>query len=285
LNRAVQGLYPPGSLFKIVVAAAALQAQVITPFDRLPCPRQWMFGGRPYHNWEDVDRGALTLHEALQFSCNTFFYQLGLKLGPERIVEMADKFGLGRGDASGLLASGPTRAVAGLEAETLGLVAPGRYGEPVDRSGPGHGHADPDSALMSAVANGGTSEARLVERWPPRTGGSSRGGPGDSGGRVRLGDLRLPHTPSPRSSRGHALGASQGDAARPAPPRPTSSTATPSASGGTTITRGSRLASPRSRGGRRGVRGARDRRPGGRPDLRDVLKAIFFDKVARRPPR
>src|SRR5262245_60718545 len=96
LNRAVQGIYPPGSLFKIIVAAAGLQAQVITPFDRLSCPRAWMFGGRPYHNWEDHDRGALTVHEALQFSCNTFFYQLGLKLGPEKIVQMAQAFGLGR---------------------------------------------------------------------------------------------------------------------------------------------------------------------------------------------
>ena len=102
LNRAVQGLYPPGSLFKIIVAAAALQSQAITPFDRLSCPRQWVFGGRPYHNWEDHDRGALTLHEALQFSCNTYFYQLGLKLGPEKIAQMAEAFGLGRVTDSGL---------------------------------------------------------------------------------------------------------------------------------------------------------------------------------------
>jgi penicillin-binding protein 2 len=102
LNRAVQGLYPPGSLFKVVVAAAGLQSQAITPFDRLSCPRQWVFGGRPYHNWEDHDRGALTLHEALQVSCNTFFYQLGLKLGPEKIVQMAEAFGLGQVTDSGL---------------------------------------------------------------------------------------------------------------------------------------------------------------------------------------
>ena len=102
LNRAVQGLYPPGSLFKIIIAAAGLQSQTITPFDRLSCPRQWVFGGRPYHNWEDRDRGALTLHEALQFSCNTYFYQLGLKLGPEKIVQMAEAFGLGRVTDSGL---------------------------------------------------------------------------------------------------------------------------------------------------------------------------------------
>ncbi len=103
LNRAVQGEYAPGSLFKIVVAAAALQAQVFTPFDRLSCPKEWWFGGRPYHNWEDRDRGALTLFEALQVSCNTFFYQLGLKVGPEWIARMSEEFGLGRPPGSGLV--------------------------------------------------------------------------------------------------------------------------------------------------------------------------------------
>jgi penicillin-binding protein 2 len=103
LNRAIQGEYQPGSLFKIVVAAAALQAQVFTPFDRLSCPREWWFGGRAYHNWEDHDRGALTLAEALKFSCNTFFYQLGLKVGPERISKAAEEFGLGRPTDTGLV--------------------------------------------------------------------------------------------------------------------------------------------------------------------------------------
>jgi penicillin-binding protein 2 len=167
LNRAVQGVYPPGSLFKIVVAAAALQAQVITPFDRLSCPRQWMFGGRPYHNWEDLDRGALTLHEALQFSCNTFFYQLGLKLGPEKIVEMADKFGLGRVTDSGL-----TGERAGLvpspawKRETL--KDKWHPGDTVSLSiGQGLVTATPIqmARLMSAVANGGTLwKPRLVDR-------------------------------------------------------------------------------------------------------------------------
>jgi penicillin-binding protein 2 len=90
-------------LFKIIVAAAALQAQVITPFDRLPCPHTWWFGNRGYHNWEDRDRGALTLEEAIKHSCNTFFYQLGLRVGPERIAATSESFGLGRPTGSGLL--------------------------------------------------------------------------------------------------------------------------------------------------------------------------------------
>jgi penicillin-binding protein 2 len=103
LNRAIQGEYPPGSLFKLMVAAAALQAPVITPFDRLPCPETWWFGNREYHNWEDRNRGALTLHEAIKHSCNTFFYQLGLRVGPERIAALSEAFGLGRPTGSGLV--------------------------------------------------------------------------------------------------------------------------------------------------------------------------------------
>jgi penicillin-binding protein 2 len=167
LNRAVQGIYPPGSLFKVVVAAAGLQSQTITPFDRLSCPRQWVFGGRPYHNWEDHDRGALTLHEALQFSCNTFFYQLGLKLGPEKIVQMAEAFGLGRMTDSGL-----TGERAGLvpspawKRETL--KDKWHPGDTVSLSiGQGLITVTPlqVARMMAAVANGGTLwKPRLVDR-------------------------------------------------------------------------------------------------------------------------
>jgi penicillin-binding protein 2 len=167
LNRAVQGIYPPGSLFKIIVAAAGLQAQVITPFDRLSCPRQWMFGGRPYHNWEDHDRGALTVHEALQFSCNTFFYQLGLKLGPEKIVQMAEAFGLGRVTESGLTGERPGLVPSpGWKRETL--KDKWHPGDTVSLAiGQGLITVTPlqVARFMSAVANGGTLwKPRLVER-------------------------------------------------------------------------------------------------------------------------
>jgi penicillin-binding protein 2 len=167
LNRAVQGLYPPGSIFKIVVAAAALQGQLFTPFDRLPCPRQWTFGGRPYHNWEDVDRGALTLEEALQVSCNTFFYQLGLRVGPDAIARVAATFGLGRGTESGL------------PGERAGLVPSPAWkrqalrerwhpGDTVSLSiGQGLITVTPlqVARMMAAVANGGTLwKPRFVQR-------------------------------------------------------------------------------------------------------------------------
>jgi penicillin-binding protein 2 len=167
LNRAAQGVYPPGSLFKIVVAAAALQSQAITPFDRLSCPKQWMFGGRPYHNWEDRDRGALTLREAIQHSCNTFFYQLGLKLGPEKIVQMADAFGLGRVTQSGLLGE-RTGLVPSPAWKRAVLKDKWHPGDTVSLSiGQGLITVTPlqVARLMAAVANGGTLwKPRLVTR-------------------------------------------------------------------------------------------------------------------------
>jgi penicillin-binding protein 2 len=167
LNRAVQGIYPPGSLFKIILAAAGLQSQAITPFDRLSCPRAWMFGGRPYHNWEDHDRGALTLREALQFSCNTFFYQLGLKLGPEKIAQMAEAFGFGRVTASGLTGERPG-LVPSPAWKRATLKDKWHPGDTVSLSiGQGLITVTPlqVARFMAAVANGGTLwKPRLVDR-------------------------------------------------------------------------------------------------------------------------
>jgi penicillin-binding protein 2 len=189
LNRAVQGLYPPGSLFKIVVAAAGLQGQIITPFDRLSCPRQWTFGGRPYHNWEDRDRGALTLHEALQYSCNTFFYQLGLKLGPEKIVAMAQAFGLGRVTDSGLTGERPGLVPSpAWKRETL--KDKWHPGDTVSLSiGQGLITVTPlqVARLMAAVANGGTLwKPRLVDRIVSADGRLIRSEAPENQGRVEL---------------------------------------------------------------------------------------------------
>jgi penicillin-binding protein 2 len=167
LNRAVQGIYPPGSPFKVVVAAAALQAQVITPFDRLDCPEAWRLGNRTYHNWEDRDRGGLTLHEAIKWSCNTFFYQLALRLGPERISQMAQAFGLGRVTGSGL--SGEQGGlVPTVQWKRQTLRDRWHPGDTVSLAiGQGLLTATPlqIARMMAAVANGGTVwKPRLVER-------------------------------------------------------------------------------------------------------------------------
>jgi len=95
LNRAIQSQYAPGSLFKVIVAAAALQEGIITPFDRLRCAPSFQLGQWSFKNWEDKDWGDLDLYQAVVRSCNTFFYQLGLKVGVPTIARYAREFGLG----------------------------------------------------------------------------------------------------------------------------------------------------------------------------------------------
>jgi penicillin-binding protein 2 len=95
LNRVFQSEYAPGSLFKLVVAAAALQEGVFTPFDRLPCPESFQIGRTSFRNWKEGNQGPMALYEALIHSCNTFFYQLGLKVGIERMARYATAFGFG----------------------------------------------------------------------------------------------------------------------------------------------------------------------------------------------
>lgn len=95
LNRTFQSEYAPGSIFKLVVAAAALQEGLITPGDKLPCPPSLEIGRRTMRNWKDDDLGPIDLRWAITVSCNTFFYRLGLQVGIERISRYAEGFGFG----------------------------------------------------------------------------------------------------------------------------------------------------------------------------------------------
>jgi penicillin-binding protein 2 len=122
LNRAIQSQYAPGSIFKIVVAAAALQEGVITPFDRLRCGPTFQLGERTFKNWEDADRGEIDLYHALIRSCNTFFYQLGLKVGMDPVSRYARAFGLGEPTGIALSGEKPGRVPArpGTPAKSVG---------------------------------------------------------------------------------------------------------------------------------------------------------------------
>ena len=96
LNRALTGLYPPASTFKLVTAAAGLENGVMdvdTHFD--PCvPGGWKLGIRDFHCWKET-HGALSVVEALEQSCDVFFYQVGLNTGLSNLHRMANSFGLG----------------------------------------------------------------------------------------------------------------------------------------------------------------------------------------------
>lgn len=94
-NRALRGLYPPGSTFKIAVAAAALEEGVINPFTRIYCSGGWLFGGHYFHCWKRGGHGWVDLHRALVESCDVFFYQVGRRLGIDAIADYARRLGLG----------------------------------------------------------------------------------------------------------------------------------------------------------------------------------------------
>ncbi|MEE8581835.1 MAG: penicillin-binding protein 2 [Myxococcota bacterium] len=95
-DRALSGLYPPGSTYKIVVAAAGLSEGEITPEEVLFCPGSYRLGRRSYRCWRRGGHGKVDLKRALTESCDVYFYQLGMRLGIERLAKYARGFGLGR---------------------------------------------------------------------------------------------------------------------------------------------------------------------------------------------
>ena len=96
LNRAIQARYPPGSTWKLAVAAMALKRGVVTFRSRMPIPCRGglAYGNRYFRCWEPGGHGALTLSEAIAQSCDVYFYQLGLKLGLTSLLEDANQWGL-----------------------------------------------------------------------------------------------------------------------------------------------------------------------------------------------
>ena len=94
MNKTIEGLYPPGSTFKIVVALAGLESGAISPNEKIFCPGYWDYGDRRYHCWEDKGHGKVDLVGALKHSCDIYFYQIALRIGIDAIKEMAIKLGL-----------------------------------------------------------------------------------------------------------------------------------------------------------------------------------------------
>ncbi|MFT5223627.1 MAG: penicillin-binding protein 2 [Glaciecola sp.] len=109
INRAIQSAYPPGSVFKIVSGAVALEAELITPASRISCPPSWKLSDTTFRNWNSRHEGALNLSDALMRSCDTFFYELAYQqwvreqrelaavgTATELLPEVAARFGMGR---------------------------------------------------------------------------------------------------------------------------------------------------------------------------------------------
>lgn len=156
-NKAVAGLYPPASTFKIVTAMAGLLSGKITEGRRVFCPGYYNFGNTVFHCWRKGGHGSVNVVEALEHSCDTFFYQVSTDIGIDAIAQTARRFGLG------------TRMDIGLPETKAGLVPdpkwkrarfkqPWHQGETIVASiGQGYLLATPlHLAVMTArVVNGG----------------------------------------------------------------------------------------------------------------------------------
>jgi penicillin-binding protein 2 len=95
-NRVIQGVYPPGSIFKIPVAAAALESGQIRPEDHLFCKGGLQFGRRFYRDWKAGGHGNISLIDAIAQSCDVYFYRVGSEMGVDTIAKYATEFGLGQ---------------------------------------------------------------------------------------------------------------------------------------------------------------------------------------------
>ena len=95
LPRAFRSAYPPGSTFKVAVGIAALETGAVRPEDTYECVPALQIGNVTFHNWKKGDRGSLNFVQALTESCDTWFYQVGIRMGAEPIIEWALKLGFG----------------------------------------------------------------------------------------------------------------------------------------------------------------------------------------------
>jgi penicillin-binding protein 2 len=167
MNRALQSQYAPGSLFKVIVTAAGLQEGSLTPMDRTYCNGEYRLGAWTFKDWRAGGHGHVDLRSALVQSCNIFFYQAGLKVGPEAIARYARSFGLGA--PSGIdLGSEKPGLVPFVEWRRHRSGRGWQSGDTINMSiGQGPLLVTPlqVARMMAAVANGGILwKPRLVQR-------------------------------------------------------------------------------------------------------------------------
>ncbi len=181
-NRAVSGQYPPGSTYKPIIAAAALETGVITPETVIHCDGTFKFGEKIFHDWKKEGHGNISLHRAIVESCDVYFYNLGKMLDVDVIARYASGFGFGKptgiditNEKSGLV---PTKSW-----KRKHLHAPWYPGETIPLSiGQGYTLTTPVQLAnaYAALANGGTLyrprivkhveslDGRILESFPPQ---------------------------------------------------------------------------------------------------------------------
>jgi penicillin-binding protein 2 len=107
MNKAISGQYPPGSTFKMLVGLAGLQAGAIKPSSTVYCPGHYYLGDHKFNCWKEGGHGTVNFQQAVEQSCDTFFYTTAEKLGIQKFADMARKFGLGQLHELGLVGEKP----------------------------------------------------------------------------------------------------------------------------------------------------------------------------------
>ena len=110
INKAMSGLYPPGSTIKTLTALSALENDVVSPNLLIKCEGYIDFYGEKFHCWKKEGHGVLNLKGAIKRSCDVYFYEVARRLGVDRLSETAKKFGLGQ------------KVLAGFNEEKAGVV-------------------------------------------------------------------------------------------------------------------------------------------------------------------
>ncbi|WP_172834253.1 penicillin-binding protein 2 [Nitrospira japonica] len=165
-NRASQGQYPPGSTFKVMMAAAALETNTVTPSSTVHCNGGYQFGRRLYRDWKAGGHGSVDLHQALVHSCDVYFYTIGQRMGIDTIAAYGHQFGLGEetgvdlpSERVGIMPSTAWKQKAKNEAWLPGETISASIGQ-------GYVTVTPlqMASLIGTVANGGVAyRPRLVQ--------------------------------------------------------------------------------------------------------------------------
>lgn len=139
MNKAIAGQYPPGSTFKMITGLAGLKSGKFTKDSHVHCSGTFWLGNHPFRCWKKEGHGTVNMAEAIEQSCDTFFYTVAQQVGIDAVADMAHEFGLGA--KSGL----------GMRGEQPGIVP-----SPAWKEKAGRGQWNPGETINSAIGQGDT---------------------------------------------------------------------------------------------------------------------------------
>ena len=139
LNKAIAGQYPPGSTFKMITGLAGLKSGKFTDKTHIHCNGTFYLGNHPFSCWKTEGHGTLDMAQALEQSCDVYFYTVARDIGIEALAAMSREFGLGQ------------KSKLGLRGEQPGIVP-----SPEWKQKAGRGGWNPGETINSAIGQGDT---------------------------------------------------------------------------------------------------------------------------------